>query len=533
MTADRPLATRPIDPADLVPGAPAAGLLRGRPVSVLGFARSGIALARFLVDAGADVTVYDGRPAAELAGAIDSLEGRMVRLLLGPEVNPADALAGAALVATSPSINPGYPTTAPSLRAALRDVVERRAGGDASAPAVVSEVDLFLRLCPAATIGITGTKGKTTTSALTHALLATDRDHPAVLGGNIGRPLVERLPELTPRNRVVVELSELQLPTLSRGTTVAAYTNVTSDHLDRHGTLAAYRAVKRRLAELVDPAGALILNADDPVVARYADATSARVVRYRQGELPPGGLGVAHGWLVADAIEPIGFPGGAGRTAAGPAAAGEFEVGRVMPVTELGIAGAHNVSNALAATAAALLFGIKPEAIRHAAAAFEGVEHRLEHVAEIDGVRYVNDSQGTQPDAVIAALRAFDAPIVLIAGGRDKGVDLVDLAAVAAERAEAAVLIGESGPDLERLFRRAGLARTERAASLEEAVTTAASIAREAGEARGRTSTVLLSPAAASFDMFEDYEARGRAFKAAVARLSGEARPDDRSREGA
>ena len=390
----------------------------------------------------------------------------------------------------------------------------------------MSEVDLFLRLCPAATIGITGTKGKTTTSALTHALLATDRDHPAILGGNIGRPLVERLPELTPRNRVVVELSELQLPTLSRGTTVAAYTNVTSDHLDRHGTLEAYRAVKRRLAELVDPAGALILNADDPVVAGYADATGARVVRYRHGEPPPGGLGVADGWLVADAIEPIGFPGGAGRAAGRAAntgaAATEFEGGRVMPVAELGIAGAHNVSNALAATAVALLFGIKPDEIRHAAAAFEGVEHRLERVAEIDGVRYVNDSQGTQPDAVIAALRAFDPPIVLIAGGRDKGVDLGDLAGVVAERAEAAVLIGESGPELERLFRQAGLARMERAASLEEAVTTASSIARAAGEASGRTATVLLSPAAASFDMFEDYEARGRAFKAAVARLAGE-----------
>lgn len=513
MTADRPqLATRPIDPGDLVPGALAAGLFRGRAVSVLGFARSGIALARFFAAAGADVTVYDARAATELAGAIKSLEGQSVRLLLGPAVHPADALAGAALVATSPSINADYPTTEPRLRAALRDVLDRRAGGDASAPAIVSEVDLFLRLCPAPTIGITGTKGKTTTSALTHALLETDRDHPAVLGGNIGTPLVERLPELTPRHRVVVELSELQLPTLSRGTTVAAYTNVTSDHLDRHGTLEAYRAVKRRLAELVDPAGALVLNMDDPIVATYADASAARAVRYRRSELPPGGLGLAHGWLVADRIQPLDVA----------RSAGAFDGGRIMPVAELSLAGAHNVSNALAAAAVALLFGIDPGEIRHAAANFEGVEHRLERVAEIDGVRYVNDSQGTQPDAVIAALRAFDAPVVLIAGGRDKGVDLGELSVVVAERAAAAVLIGESGPELERLFRGAGLERTERAATLDEAVTTAAALAREAGQASGRTATVLLSPAAASFDMFEDYEARGRAFKAAVARLAGE-----------
>jgi UDP-N-acetylmuramoylalanine--D-glutamate ligase len=520
MTAESPrTGGRPMDLAGLVPGALEGGTFRGRAVSVLGFARSGIALARFLADAGADVTVYDGRPPGDLAPAIESLGGRPVRLLLGPSVNPVDALAGVDLVATSPSINPDFPTTEPRLRAALRDLVDRRAGGDASAPAVVSEVDLFLRLCPAPTIGITGTKGKTTTSALTHALLATDHDHPAVLGGNIGRPLIERLPELTPRHRVVVELSELQLPTLSRGTTVGAYTNVTSDHLDRHGSLEAYRTVKRRLAELVDPAGALVLNDDDPIVATYADASSARAVRYRRGELPPGGLGVAHGWLVADRIPPLGIPREGGPRVEG--GGGAFPGGRIMPVAELAIAGAHNVSNALAATAVALLFGIDAEDIRRAAGSFEGVEHRLERVAEVDGVRFINDSQGTQPDAVIAALRAFSAPIVLIAGGRDKGVDLGELAGVVAERAEAAVLIGESGPELERLFRRAGLARTERAATLDDAVTTAASIARDAATARGAPATVLLSPAAASFDMFEDYEARGRAFKAAVARLAG------------
>ena len=141
-------------------------------------------------------------------------------------------------------------------------------------PALVSEPDLFLRLCTAPTIGVTGTKGKTTTASLTAAILAADPGHPVVLGGNIGVPILERLAELTPDHRVVYELSELQLPTLSRGTTVAVYTNVTSDHLDRHGSLEAYRRVKRILAERVDPDGALVLNAEDPVVAGYADIRS-------------------------------------------------------------------------------------------------------------------------------------------------------------------------------------------------------------------------------------------------------------------
>ena len=477
------------------------GALRDRPVTVLGFARSGIALARFLADAGARVTIYDGRPEAELADAVAGLEGRPVRLLAGPDVDPAVAWDGAALVTTSPSINPDYPTTEPRLRTALRTLVDARRAGDPDAPAVVSEADLFLRLCPAPTIGVTGTKGKTTTASLIAAVLAADPLHPVVLGGNIGIPLIERLPELTPDHRVVIELSELQLPTLSRGTTVAVYTNVTSDHLDRHGSLEGYRAAKRRLAELVDRTGALILNGDDPVVAAYAADARARAIVYRQGAPPRGGVGVVDGWIVDD------------------------QGGRVLPIDEVAIPGGHNVSNALAAVAVALLFGVAPETIRRAAVAFGGVEHRLEPVAIIDGVRFVNDSQGTQPDAVAAALRAFDPPIVLIAGGRDKGVDLSPLGPVVAERAAAAVLIGESGPVLEALFREAGLERTERVATLDEAVRRADAIARErlaAGDPD--PATVLLSPAAASFDMFVDYAARGRAFKEAVAGLARERR---------
>ena len=507
--------TRPvaIDPDALTLEAIRAGLLDGAPVTVLGFARSGIALARFLADAGARVTVYDGRPAEELGGSIAALEGRPVTLALGPDVDPAASWADAVLVTTSPSVNPDYPTTEPRLRSALRALVEARGAGDRTAPALVSEPDLFLRLCMAPTIGVTGTKGKTTTASLTAAILAADPAHPAVLGGNIGVPILERLADLTPDHRVVYELSELQLPTLSRGTTVAVYTNVTSDHLDRHGSLDAYRRVKRLLAERVDPAGALVLNAEDPVVAGYADLGTAPVVRYRRDVPPAGGIGVVDGWIVADGVERLALAGGGSST--GPD-------GRIMPVAELGIPGAHNVSNALAAIAAGLVFGIAPAAIREAAAAFTGVEHRLEPVALVDGVRFVNDSQGTQPDAVIAALRAFDAPVVLIAGGRDKGIDLSALGPVAAERAVAAVLIGESGPELERRFREAGIAHAELAASLGDAVVRADALARDALAAGGTgpgPATVLLSPAAASFDMFPDYAARGRAFKDAVADL--------------
>jgi UDP-N-acetylmuramoylalanine--D-glutamate ligase len=202
----------------------------------------------------------------------------------------------------------------------------------------------------------------------------------------------------------------------------------------------------------------------------------------------------------------------------------EFE--RLIPISELRIPGEHNISNAMAATAVATLFMITPEAVRAAAAAFTGVENRLEPVGIVDGVRFINDSQGTQPDAVVAALQAFPKPLVLIAGGRDKGVDLSGLGPVAAERADAAILIGESGPALEALFTRSGMARVERAPTLEVAVDRADQIARELLSADGATgpATVLLSPAAASFDMFVDYAARGQAFRDAVAVVAGRSR---------
>jgi UDP-N-acetylmuramoylalanine--D-glutamate ligase len=475
----------------------------GRPVAVMGLARSGVALARFFAARGAQVTVYDGRSREQLSRELAQIDETDARLMLGPEIDPGTALTGQALIATSPSISSRYPTTEPRLRAAL---AETEAAGVVP---VVSEVDLFLRLCPATTIGVTGTKGKTTTSSLTASVLGAG-GAPVILGGNIGVPLVERLPELTPAHRVVLELSELQLPTLSRGTDVALYTHVTSDHLDRHGTLAAYRAVKRRLAEMLPADGRLVLNAEDPVSSRYEDATDAPVVFYRRGQPLPGGLGVRDRWIVADAVRQIDSDSIAMTGADG----------RIMPVDEIPLPGEHNVSNVLAAVAVGLLFGVAPDAIRRAVAQFRGVEHRLEPVANIEGVLFVNDSQGTQPDAVIAALRSFEPPIVLICGGKSKNVAIDALAAEVARRAAAVVVIGETADEFATAFRAAGAKRVNRERDLEEAVRHADATARELGGG-----TVLLSPAAASFDMFVDYAARGAAFKDVVARIAAEHEP--------
>ncbi len=473
---------------------------RGRPVAVLGLARSGVALSRFFAERGATVTVYDGRPSSDLAREIEHIDRTGARLLLGPDVDPRAALDGQALIATSPSISSRYPTTEPRLRAALADIEQ------AALVPIVSEVDLFLRLCPATTVGVTGTKGKTTTSSLTAAVLGAG-SAPVMLGGNIGIPLVERLPELTLAHRVVLELSELQLPTLSRGTDVALYTHVTSDHLDRHGTVEAYRAAKRRLAELLPPDGRLVLNAEDPVSAEFEHATSAPALFYRRGAPLPGGVGVRDRWIVADAVRQLGS---GAQAMTGPD-------GRIMPVDEVPLPGDHNVSNVLAAVATGLLFGVAPDAIRRAVGDFTGVEHRLEPVANVDGVLFVNDSQGTQPDAVIAGLRSFAPPIVLICGGRSKNVAIDDLATEVARRAAAVIVIGETADEFAAAFRAAGAQRVDHARDLESAVRDADTAARALSGG-----TVLLSPAAASFDMFVDYAARGAAFKEIVARIAAE-----------
>jgi UDP-N-acetylmuramoylalanine--D-glutamate ligase len=483
----RPAAT-PIDLSNLT-----LDSFGDRPVVVLGLARSGVALTRFLSGRGARVTVYDGRSADELSPQIALIDGADIQLMLGADADPGAALAGQAMVCTSPSVNSRYPTTEPRLRAALADL--ERTG---RVP-VVSEVDLFLRLCPATTIGVTGTKGKTTTSSLIAAVLSAGAA-PTVLGGNIGVPLVEQLPDLTAAHRVVLELSELQLPTLSRGTDVAVYTHVTSDHLDRHGTVEAYRAVKRRLAELLPADGRLVINLEDPVSSVFAAATDAPVVTYRRSEPLAGGVGVRDRWAVAADVATLA----GSRAMTGPD-------GRILPLDEVQIPGEHNTSNVLAAVAVGLIFGIAPDAIRAAVAGFRGVEHRLERVAQVGGVLFVNDSQGTQPDAVVAALRSFEPPIVLIAGGRSKNVAIDALAPEVARRAEAVVLIGETADEFARSFAEAGASRLERAESLAAAVRQAYEIARGLGGG-----TVLLSPAAASFDMFVDYAARGDAFKSAV-----------------
>lgn len=468
---------RPMPATPHRPVSTAADLV-GREALVLGLARSGIAAARFLADAGARVTVYDRRSPAALADAVAALDGTPVRFSLGISASEAGELVRAAdLLVTSPSISPRFPTTDAWLREALADA-------ETSGAELLSEVDLFLRLTPTRVLGITGTKGKTTTTALLGAILET-AGLPHVVGGNIGTPLVDRLPSLTADQWAVLELSELQLPTISRGADVSVYTNIGADHLDRHGTVEAYRAVKARLAELAR--GPVVLNLDDAGCVELAERLPALDVAWYG--LQQGRARVDDGWLTLDGD-------------------------RLLAVEEVPLPGDHLLHDVLAAALAARLAGASLDAIAAGIRSFRGVEHRLETIGEHDGVRYVNDSQATIPVAAIAALRAFgEQPIVLIAGGQGKGLDYAELTDLIAQRCRAVVLIGETADELERLI--GGRVPVERAESMDEAVQIAARRAHPGD-------VVLLSPAATSFDMFADYAARGDAFRAAVGRIGQE-----------
>lgn len=471
MTADRPAIRTSAD-------------LRGRRVVVLGLARSGVAAARFLADAGAVVAAYDRRPAPELADAIAALGARPVRLALGVDAPAAQALLDdAELLVTSPSISPTFPTTDAWLRTALRDAEARGA-------LLVSEIDLFLRLTAARVLAVTGTKGKTTTASLVAAILeAAGVSH--ALGGNIGTPLIERADELTAETWAVLELSELQLPTVSRGADIAVYTNIGADHLDRHASLEAYRAVKARLAELTaERGGVVVLNAGDPGCVDLGSALIGEVHWYGVDKAP----------LEASTRGDEVLLDGAA----------------LLPVAQVPLPGRHMLANVLAAALGTSLVGAPREAIARAIRGFAGVPHRLETVGEVGRVRFVNDSQATIPEAAIAGLEAFESPVVVIAGGKDKGLDYAAFADAIAARARAAVLIGETADSLERLV--ADRVPVRRARRMDEAVEVAVGLARPGD-------VVLLTPAAASFDMFGDYAERGDAFRQAVAGLAATGEP--------
>jgi UDP-N-acetylmuramoylalanine--D-glutamate ligase len=446
-------------------------------VLVVGLGRSGLASVEVLRRRGVTVYATDEKTPGELTDPIAAVEGWGARF-----VTPAD-VAGLASGIGSAVLSPGIPPTSPVVQTIRR----------ANVP-VVGEIELAYRLCKAPIIAVTGTKGKSTTTALLgHLLRACGRT--VRVGGNIGNPLVREVFDVGPQDWVVAEVSSFQLETIRAfAPRVAVLLNVVPDHLDRYRSMDEYAAAKYRIVDHQTTGDWFVGNLDDPRVAALRD--DARV-RAQQLWFTLGSDEDAATMFLRDATltyRPlVGDP-------------------RPVPLVArdaIALPGEHNVRNAMAALLAALAAGCAPERLREAIASFRPMPHRLETVAEVDGVLFVDDSKATNPHATVAALRSYRRPIVLIAGGRAKGTSFDELGGAIAGRAKALVAIGESADAIARAS--AGVT-TVRAGSMDEAV-------RRARDLAVSGDVVLLSPACSSFDMFASAEDRGDRFAAAVTAL--------------
>jgi len=426
--------------------------LRGKRVLVVGLARTGTATAFFCASRGARVTATDSRTESEIGDAVTKLKDAGVMLELG--CHQEKTFLDQDLIVPSP----GVPADEPHLQAA-------RAKGIS----IWSEIELAYRFLRGRLIGITGSNGKTTTTSLVEHILRTAGTQ-TILAGNIGMPLIGCVDETRNETWTVVELSSFQLELIDTfRPNVGVFLNLTPDHLDRHHTMQAYGAAKARLFENQTSEDVAILNADDAATTPYAPSLP-RVYWFSRKQR------VAQGTYLRE--EEIVFRQD-----------GTEEL--LLKLQDIPLAGAHNVENVLAAAAAARLAGAPAAAIAKGVKTFAGVEHRLEFVAEVAGVRYYNDSKATNVDATLKALDAFPGRILIILGGKDKGSDYAVLQKPLREKAILALLIGAAAEKIERQI--SGSVALERAETLERAVETASHAAQ-------RGDVVLLAPACASFD---------------------------------
>jgi UDP-N-acetylmuramoylalanine--D-glutamate ligase len=440
---------------------------------VVGLEKSGLASIKLLASQGATVRATDLKPLSELPEAAALLERLGVPFeQQGPAPStqhPAPSPRPSLIV-----ISPGVPADLPELQAARARGVR-----------VIGEVELAAALLRGRTIGITGTNGKTTTTALTGHILR-ESGIPVQVGGNIGTPVAAMIETSRPEQWNVLELSSFQLETIETfHADIAVALNVTQNHLDRHHTFERYAAVKGRLFETQQPGSRAILNADDPTCVGYASLTAGSPLWFSSSHLVSPGLWLAGGQLWFD---------------------GEL----LIDTHEVPIRGRHNLEDTMAAAGAARLAGASLAAISAAIRTFKAVEHRLEFVRKLDGVDYYNDSKATSVDATLKALDAFAGGVWIILGGKDKGLDYTLLRAPLAAKARAALLIGAAAAKIAGQLD--GAAPLEHCQTLDNAV-------RFAWRHAQPGDTVLLAPACASFDQFTSYEHRGRVFKELVAQL--------------
>lgn len=460
---------------------------RGRKVVILGLARSGVSAAKLFHALGAETTANDAKDAEQCPEASE-LADLGISVLCGghPEGIVTE---DTALVVK----NPGIPYTAPPVREALRLGVE-----------VVTEVEVAWWLTKAPIIGITGSNGKTTTSTLIGLLLEA-AGRKAVVAGNIGRPLTDAAREADDASWLVAELSSFQLKgTAAFRPRIAVLLNVAETHLDYHGDMDDYIASKAKLLANQTEEDAAVINWDDPECRRLAERSAARIIPFSIRQT------LAEGVFIDPPYPESPEDDGIARSIVWRAG-GETAV--IVPVDELGIPGRHNAANAAAAAAAALAAGVPADGLAEPLRRFRGVEHRLEFVREKAGVKYYNSSKDTNATATIMAIRSVKGPVVLLAGGMERGSDYAELVPVMRERVKALVAFGETRRKLAEAAEAAGVPHIQIIEPEDSAEATLRRAVQAAAAQAAAGDVVLLSPACASWDMFTSYEERGRIFK--------------------
>ncbi len=448
--------------------------LEGKSVAVIGMGVSNTPLIRMLLRAGVKVTVCDKAAREQIAQRANELESLGAKFQLGPDY--LEKLSRFDVIFRTPGLSPNHPS--------VKEAVEKGS-------VLTSEMELFFRLCPCKIIAVTGSDGKTTTTTLISEFLK-EAGYNVYVGGNIGRPLLPDVSDMVPEDMVVVELSSFQLMTMEQSPNVAVFTNLSPNHLDYHHTMEEYTRAKKNIYLHQSKNDRAVFNYDNDITRRLAQEAPGKVMLFSRKNTLEEGVYLRNNtiWLTNDM--------------------GSREV---LPLADIVIPGVHNIENYMAAIAA--VDGLVPDkCVRAVAKRFTGVEHRIELVRELDGVKYYTDSIGTSPTRTMACLASFDQKLIIIAGGYDKGVPFTQLGAEMVKKVKRLVLCGATAPAIRKAVEEApgfavsGMELVE-TKTLDEAVQAA-----RAGAVPG--DGVVLSPACAAFDQFKNFMERGKYFKQLV-----------------
>ena len=453
--------------------------IKDKKVAVLGIGISNIPLIKYLVNLGVNVTAFDKNTQESLSDALAELNGLSVKYILGNDY--LESLNGFDMIFRTPGMRPDLPQ--------LVNAVNKGAE-------LTSEMEVFISLCPAQIFAVTGSDGKTTTTTLIYKIL-TEEGYNCWLGGNIGTPLLSKIDEVKDTDKVVLELSSFQLMTIKNCPPISVITNISPNHLDVHKSLNEYIDAKKNIYINQTKNDKLVLNYDNEITKGFANEAKGECVYFSRVNNIDTGVIIKDGKLLVK---------------------NEKEEIEVVDVQNIKIPGVHNIENYMAATAATIDF-VKPETIKKIATTFTGVEHRIELVRELNGIKFYNSSIDSSPSRTIAALSTFKDKVILISGGKDKGIPYDSIGQIIAEKVKCLLLIGATAPKIEEALNNyINQTDSECEVKIIHCNTYEEVVNRAYAEA-SPGDCVILSPASTSFDMFKNFEQRGNTFKELVNKL--------------